>query len=464
MPVAPDLLQKTIQTLQDIVEQERISTAPADLEQHARDQSAFPASLPDVVIWPRSTQEVSAILRYANNAGLPVTAWGAGSSIEGKPIPLKGGIVLDFQQMNKIIKIHQYDFQVTVQPGVLYKDMNRELAKHGLFFAPDPGANASIGGMIANNAAGIRTVKYGATKDNVLAMEVVLADGRVVRTGSRSVKQSSGYDLTRLFVGSEGTLGIVTEATLKLAPLPEHFSAVVVAFPTVKEAAATVFDIIGAGLEPAALELLNATCARLVNTEEGINLVVAPNLLMEFHGASETALQERLTLAKEICREHFGQDFQAGIGREARAQLWRARHSLFEIALRSYPGQSFLLSDVAVPISQYPLLISYAAELMAGLGDKGLILGHAGDGNLHTVIFFPPDDKDAEAQAHSINALLVKKALSLSGTSTGEHGVGIGKQKYMALEHGENGLNLMRQIKAALDPQDILNPGKVLNS
>ncbi len=463
MTLSPQALEKTIQTLQSIVGAERISTTQADLEMHARDQSAFPASLPEVVVWPQTTAEVSAILRHANKTSLSVTAWGAGTSIEGNPIPLKGGIVLNFQQMDKIIKIHQYDFQVTVQPGVLYKDMNKELAKYGLFFAPDPGANASIGGMIANNAAGIRTVKYGATKDNVLAMEVALADGKIVRTGSRSVKQSSGYDLTRLFVGSEGTLGIVTEATLKLAPLPEHFSAVVVAFPTVKEAAETVFDLIGAGLEPAALELLNATCARLVNTEEGINLVVAPNLLIEFHGASDSALQDTLTLAKEICQEHFGQDFQAGIGRESRAQLWRARHSLFEIAVRSYPGQSFLLSDVAVPISKYPALISYAAELMAGLGDKGLILGHAGDGNLHTVIFFPPGDQAAEAQAQSINALLVKKALLLNGTSTGEHGVGIGKQKYMALEHGENGLNLMRQIKATLDPAGILNPGKVLN-
>ncbi len=462
MTLSPQTLEKTIQTLQSIVGAERISTAQADLEMHAHDQSAFPASRPEVVVWPQTTAEVSAILRHANQIGMSVTAWGAGTSIEGNPIPLKGGIVLNFQQMDKIITVHHYDFQVTVQPGVLYKDMNKELAKYGLFFAPDPGANASIGGMIANNAAGIRTVKYGATKDNVLAMEVVLADGQIVRTGSRSVKQSSGYDLTRLFVGSEGTLGIVTEATLKLAPLPEHFSAVVVAFPTVKEAAATVFDIIGAGLEPAALELLNATCARLVNTEEGINLVVAPNLLIEFHGASEAALQETLTLAEDICRERFGQDFQAGIGRESRAQLWRARHNLFEIAVRSYPGQSFLLSDVAVPISKYPALISYAAELMAGLGEKGLILGHAGDGNLHTVIFFPPGDQAAEAQAQSINALLVKKALSLNGTSTGEHGVGIGKQKYMALEHGESGLNLMRQIKATLDPAGILNPGKVL--
>jgi len=456
-------LEITVQALQSIVPPERISTAQPDLTQHSRDQSAFPASSPDIVIWPRATAEVGAILRYANEIALPVTAWGAGTSIEGNPIPLKGGIVLDFQQMDKIVGIHQHDFQATVQPGALYKDMNQELAHYGLFFAPDPGANASIGGMIANNAAGIRTVKYGATKDNVLAMEVVLANGEIIRTGSCSIKQSSGYDLTRLFVGSEGTLGIVTEATLKLAPLPEHYSAVVVAFPTVKEAAETVFDIIGSGLEPSALELLNSTCARLVNTEEGINLIVAPNLLMEFNGPSEAALQETPTLAEEICRDHHSQDFQAGIGHEARAQLWRARHSFFEIAIRSYPGQSFLLSDVAVPISRYPLLISYASEIMAGLDTRGLILGHAGDGNLHTIIFFSPDDKAAETQAQNINALLVKKALSLGGTSTGEHGVGIGKQKYMALEHGESGLKLMRQLKATLDPKGILNPGKVLD-
>ncbi|MFQ5578120.1 MAG: FAD-binding oxidoreductase, partial [Anaerolineae bacterium] len=236
-----ELPPQTIETLRAITGPEGVSVARPDRDQHARDQSSHPPHLPDAVVWPRTPAEVSAILRHANNARLPVTPWGAGTSLEGNPIPVQGGIVLSLARMNQILTVHPTDFQVTVQPGVLYKDMNRQLARHGLFFAPDPGANASIGGMVANNAAGIRTVKYGATKDNVLALEVVKANGEILRTGSRSVKQSAEYDLTRLFVGSEGTLGIVTETTLKLAPLPEHFSAVTAAFPTVNDAAEAVF-------------------------------------------------------------------------------------------------------------------------------------------------------------------------------------------------------------------------------
>ncbi|MFQ5576980.1 MAG: FAD-binding oxidoreductase, partial [Anaerolineae bacterium] len=339
---------------------------------------------------------------------------------------------------------------------------NRQLARHGLFFAPDPGANASIGGMLANNAAGIRTVKYGATKENVLALEVALANGELIRTGSRSVKQSSGYNLTQLFVGSEGTLGLITEATLKLAPLPEHFSAVIAGFPTVSAAAEAVFSIIGGGLEPGALELLDTSSVKLVNTEEGIDLDEMPHLLIEFSGASPAALHETLALAKTICRQNDCRHYRAGVGREARARLWKARHRLFEISVRSHPGHSFLLTDVAVPISQYPALADQAAQLMVELEITGLIVGHAGDGNLHTASFFLPDDAPAQERAQQLNDRLVKRALALGGTATGEHGVGLGKQKYMALEHGQAALNLMRRLKAALDPNGILNPGKVL--
>lgn len=456
-------LQTIIRTLESIVTPARVSAAHAELLLHARDQSSHPEHLPDVVVWPQTTAEVSAILRHANEARIPVTAWGAGTSLEGNPIPVHGGIVVDLRLMNQILAIHESDFQVTVQPGVLYQDLNRVLARHGLFFAPDPGANASIGGMVANNAAGIRTVKYGATRDNVLALEVVLASGDVIRTGSRSVKQASGYDLTHLFVGSEGTLGIVTEATLKLAPLPAHFSAAVAAFPAVADAAQAVFHIIGAGLEPSALELLDVTAVEMIRDEEGVDLGLAPYLFMEFDGPSEATLRETLTLVEATCRDLGCRHFQAGIGRDARARLWEARHRLLEIAVRKHPGQSYLLTDVAVPISQYPALVAYAAETMSSLGVRGLIVGHAGDGNMHTAIFFPPDDVTARARAEELNSLLVTRALSLDGTSTGEHGVGLGKQKYMRQEHGEAALNLMRQIKATLDPNGILNPGKVLS-
>ena len=415
-----------------------------------------------MVAWPQTTAEVSAILRHANQVRLPVTAWGAGTSLEGNPIPTCGGLVLDFRLMNQIIEIHESDFQVTVQPGVLYQDMNKVLARHGLFFAPDPGANASIGGMVANNAAGIRTVKYGATRDNVLALEVVLANGQVIRTGSRSVKQSSGYDLTHLFVGSEGTLGIVTEATLKLAPLPAHFSAAVAGFPTVGDAAQAVFEIIGAGLEPGALELLDVTGVEIINTEEGIDFTVTPHLFMEFSGASEVTLREDLAVVEEICNGCHCQHYQSGIGRQERARLWEARHRLFETAVRNHPGHAYLITDVAVPISQYPALVACADEIMTELAVRGLIIGHAGDGNMHTAMFFPPDDATAEANAQRVNNHLVERALALGGTSTGEHGVGLGKQKFMLQEHGEAALNAMRQLKAALDPNGILNPGKVL--
>lgn len=454
-------MNSTIDALSAIVGRERVSVTDADRAQHAQDQSSHPAHPPDVVVWPQTTVEVSSILRHANQTGTPVVAWGAGSSLEGNPIPVQGGIVLDLQRMNQILEIHTSDFQVTVQAGVLYKDMNKALTRQGLFFAPDPGANASIGGMIANNASGIRTVKYGATRDNVLALEVVLASGELIRTGSRSVKQSSGYDLTHLFVGSEGTLGIVTEATLQLAPIPEHFSAVIAAFPTVHAAAEAVFNIIGSGLEPAALELVDAAAVALIGDDVEMDLVNAPNLFMEFNGASEVALNEALALVEAICQDCQCQHFQMGIGRRARNRLWEARHRLFEIMLRHYPGQSYRISDVAVPISQYPVLSAAAADAMTELELQGALIGHAGDGNLHTIVFFPPGDETAQARAQELNDRLVARALTLDGTSTGEHGVGLGKQKYMQKEHGA-ALDLMRQLKATFDPNGILNPGKVL--
>ncbi len=447
--------------LQALLPAERVSAATADLTQHAQDQSAHPAAPPDVVVWPESTAEVSAVLRYADAHAIPVTAWGAGSSLEGNPIPVRGGIVLDLTRLNRILAVHAADFQVTVQPGLFYKDMNKELARQGLFFAPDPGANASLGGMLANNAAGIRTVKYGATRDNVLALEVVLADGRVIRTGSRSVKQSAGYDLTHLFVGSEGTLGVITEATLRLFPLPEHFSAATAAFATVEAAAGAVFEIMGAGLEPSALELVDRTAAAIINESGGFDLALAPNLFLEFTGASLAALEERLGVAEDICRAHGCQAFRPGVGRDERARLWEARHHAFEAHLRHFPGQAYIITDFGVPISQYPALVAYASETMARLNFQGSILSHAGDGNAHVVVFFPPDDAATRAAVAEFNTRLVERALALGGTCTGEHGVGVGKQKFMAREHGA-ALDVMRQIKHLLDPRGLLNPGKVL--
>lgn len=441
---------------------ERISAAPAVLAQNAQDESSFPACPPEVVVWPITTAEVSQIMAYAFAHNIPVTGRGAGTSLEGQPIPLQGGIVLNFQQMNQIVAVYAQDFQVRVQPGIFYMDMNKVLARDGLFFAPDPGANASIGGMLANNAAGIRTVKYGAVRDNILALEVVLANGEIIRTGSRAVKQSAGYDLTHLFVGSEGTLGLITEATLKLFPLPEAFSAATAAFPTIAAAAQTVFEIIGSGLEPAALELLDQVAITVLNTDEGINLASAPHLFMEFSGPSEKSLAETLALVQQLCQENGGYDFRAGLGRDQRNYLWDARHRLFEIHKRYFPGHDYLIADIAVPISRYPAVIGRASQAIAALQVTASIISHAGDGNVHVTMFYPAGDTAAQARCQQVNEAVVHYALEQDGTITGEHGVGIGKQKFMVEEHGAGAIRLMQQIKTLLDPKSLLNPGKVL--
>lgn len=446
--------------LRTVVSSEWVSIAHADREHHSRDRSFHAPHLPDVVVWPETTAQVSAILRYANERRIPVTAWGAGTSLEGHPVPVFGGIVLDFYRMNQILAVHAGDFQVDVQPGILYKDMNEELARYGLFFPPDPGANASIGGMVANNAAGIRTVKYGATRENVLALEVVLADGRIIRCGTHAHKSSSGYDLVHLFVGSEGTLGIVTEATLKLAPLPEHFSAGVAAFDTVDEAAQTVYEIMGSGLSPAALELLDTNMVILLNREENVGLPESPILFMEFHAATRAALEEELQLVEEICHDNGCTSFQAGFGPDARRRLWHARHHAYETLVRANPRYDFLIMDVAVPISEFPALVTRSRELIEAYGLLAYTLGHAGDGNIHVTPAYDPDDPASVERAQALNAELVRYALELGGTATGEHGVGVGKRKFMAAEHGES-LAVMRQIKQLLDPNGILNPGKI---
>ncbi len=456
------LARDALDRLQQIVGTAGVSLTAADRQHHGRDQSSHPLSLPDAVAWPESTAQVSAIAALAHEARIPLVGWGAGTSIEGNPIPVQGGIVVDFGRMNRILAVHEQDFQVTVQPGLLYKDMNHELARFGLFFPPDPGANASLGGMIANNAAGSRTVKYGATRDNVLALEVVLAGGEIIRTGSRSVKQSAGYDLTHLFTGSEGTLGLITEATLKLAPLPAHFSVATAAFPTVAAAAEAVFGIMGSGLNPAALELIDEHSARILQAAEGFDITLSSNLFMEFTGASAASLREELGLVEEICRESGCTRFAAGTGQEARSKLWEARHRLFETMVRSFPGHEWLVTDVAVPISRYPELASYTAEAMNALELQGGLIGHAGDGNLHACLFYPAGDDGALARTRELNDGMVAKALALGGTSTGEHGVGLGKQKYLTQEYGEGAVALMRRLKELLDPHHILNPGKVL--
>ena len=446
--------------LASVVGENQVSIKTADLDQHARDQSFYEPRRPAAVVWPGATSEVAAILKHANRRRIPVTPGGAGTSLSGNPIPLYGGIVLDMRRMDKILSVHAADFQADVQAGILYKDMNAALAKHGLFFAPDPGANASIGGMIANNAAGTRTPRYGATKDNVLRLEVVLPSGEIIRAGTRSRKSSSGYDLIHLFIGSEGTLGVVTETTLKLAPLPENFSAAVASFPSLENAARVVSSIMGSGLIPAALEFLDPVTLRAINATGEFALPEQPTLLMEFHSASEAGLEEELAVVKTICEEEGCVSFEAGLGRAERDRLWRVRHQTYETLVRSNPGRSFLIGDVAVPVSEFPKLVAASEKAMSARGLQGSLVGHAGDGNLHPLIPYTPGDSESHALAVAAEKEIIEAAISMEGTATGEHGVGLGKRRYMRLEHGDS-LNVMRRLKAALDPNDILNPGKL---
>jgi D-lactate dehydrogenase (cytochrome) len=446
--------------LKELVGAERVSQGQSYLELHSMDETRYKGFLPDVVVWPRTTEEVSLIVRRANERLIPVTPWGAGTSLEGNSLAVYKGIVLDFQQMDQVLDIRADAFQVDVQPGIKYQDMNKILSRSGLFFPPDPGANATIGGMIGNNASGVRTVKYGGTKDNVLRLEVVLATGDVIRMGNFAHKSSSAYNLTRLFIGSEGTLGIVTEATLRLSGIPEKFSAAIVNFDSAGDASKAVYDIMGSGLGPAALELLDEETIKVINVEARLNLRETPTLFLEFTGASEASLKEDLSQAEEICKANQSTLFQPGVGREERNRLWEARHQTYELIKRNNPGLSFMLIDTAVPLSHYSQMIHFAQETIRKYGIRGYILGHAGDGNLHLIIAGNFEDPDFMRRLDQTNEEMVLFALSVGGTATGEHGVGIGKRKFMAREHGES-LEVMRKIKQLFDPKGILNPGKI---
>ncbi len=441
-----------------IVGEANLSIAQADRDLHARDQSHHPASLPDVVVWVETPQQVADILKLANEHQIPVTPWGAGTSLEGNPIPLRQGILISFDRMNQILEVYTDDFQVKVQPGVTRKQLNQHLARYGLFFTPDPGANATIGGMLANNASGIRTVKYGASKDNVLQMQVALADGHLIQVGARSIKQSSGYDLLHLFVGSEGTLGMITEATLKLAPIPQHMTAMIASFPNVESAIEAVVAVRGSGLDVAALEFLDATATAVI-TNNGLNIPTQPTLLMEIHATHEATLQLDIEMVHDICEEMGATHFQAESDSTRRQQLWEARHTWFESMSRQNIGMSYFTMDVAVPISAYPQLVAYSREQLDADEVNGYLLGHAGDGNLH--ILFPYNKEETYQRIKAVNGRIIHQAIELGGTSTGEHGVGIGKMGYMKEEHGD-ALTIMRAIKHTLDPNNILNPGKVI--
>ena len=450
--------EDALSAMRHILGTEAVSTGESDRSTHSHDESTHAAVLPDVVAYPRTTDQVSQLLALANDARIPVTGYGAGTSVEGHAVPVAGGIVVDFRDMNRILELHADDFQVTVEPGVLRLDLEDDLGRHGLFFPPDPGANATIGGMVANNAAGIRALKYGATRDHVLALEVVLADGSVVRTGSRSVKQSAGYDLRHLVVGSEGTLGLVTRATLRAMPIPEHFATAVIAFGDLASAAAAATAMIGHGLEPAALELIHGDHMRWLNEDEGTDFVEETTLMLEFSGADEGSTTAALESAVGLCTE--ATDVRQDLGRTERGEMWRHRHGMRERYVRRSVGSSRVSVDVSVPISRLADLASFATERGKELGFDAPVFGHAGDGNLHLSIAY--DTPERQQQAEDFGGALALAAIDMGGTCTGEHGIGIGKRRYLEAEFGPEAVAVMRTIKNALDPNGILNPGKVL--
>ena len=449
-----------ISDLSSIVAKDRISTGESVLDLHAKDQSHHPPTRPEVVIWPVDRGEVVEILKYANKHCIPLVGWGSGSSLEGNPIPVQKGIVLDLSMMNRIIDIRAEDFQADVEPGLVYQDLNEKLRHTGLFFPPDPGARATIGGMVANNSSGTRTVHYGSTKDYVLRLSVALVNGDIIEIGSRSSKTSSGYDLVHLFVGSEGTLGITVEATLKLVGLPEEFSAAVVTFPSISAAGKAVYEIMRFGLNPGSLELLDPDCIRLLNREKNLGLEPVPTLFIEFHGPSLTYLSELLGMGTEICNDNECIEFRQGVGKTERNRIFEARHELGEMIIRAHPDCHIRSIDVAVPITAYPEIITSAREKADQAKIPGYAFSHAGDGNLHLCLAGKKGDDHDWSLIERISKELVSRTLELGGTATGEHGVGIGKRDYMPAEHGKS-LKWMKHIKNLFDPNGILNPGKI---
>lgn len=444
--------------LREIVGPERLSTGESELELHSRDESHHSPSRPEAVVWPRSAEEISGILRLANLKKIPVTPWAAGTSLEGNPIPVSGGLVLDMRLMDRIIWIRPTDLQARVEAGLDFVSLNKKLERYGLFFPPDPGAAATIGGMVANDAKGIRALKYGSTGDHVLQLEVVLPTGEIIEVGSRAARSSSGYDLKRLFIGSEGTLGVISEVTLGLAGLPGEFLAAVVSFATVEEAAAAVAELIGAGLVPAALEFMDEATVALIDRFNGLRLPEQPTLFLEFQGSSRAALEDELQLMSQLCGRAL--EIESGLGREERDRLWEARHLIHDTIRKAFPGIAAIVVDVALPISRYPQIVEFSKKTLRERNLNGYAFGHAGMGGLHVEILYHPQNEAELHRAEAANEEIVYRALGLEGTSTGEHGIGLGKRKFMAEEHGPS-LELMKRIKRILDPNGILNPGKV---
>ncbi|KQL52611.1 2-hydroxy-acid oxidase [Heyndrickxia shackletonii] len=448
-----------LEELKKILPGDQVSINPTVLDQHSKDESYHTPHFPDVVVFPKNEEDVSRIMKFASEREIPVTPFGVGSSLEGHVIPYHGGISLDFQLMNQILEVRPEDFLVRIQPGVTRTQLNKELKKYGLFFPVDPGADATIGGMAATNASGTTSVRYGVMRDQVRDLKVVLADGSIIHTGSMTVKSSSGYSLSGLFVGSEGTLGAFVELTLRVYGIPEAITAARAVFPSIETAVSAVADIMSAGIQMARIELVDARSVQQVNLYNNTDFPVKPTLFMEFHG-SEAGMRYDVEFAEKLAFDNQCEEFLFETDSKARNRLWEVRHNLAYAFVHKSPGKKMMVTDVVVPMSELGGAVHDARKAIDEIGLDGAVLGHVGDGNYHTIVMIDPNNKEELEKAKKLNAHLVDYAHSRGGSCTGEHGVGVGKAIYQQKEHGE-ALNVMKLIKNVLDPKGILNPGKI---
>ena len=438
---------------------DRVTAAEASRQHHSHGESSHPPALPDLVCYPQTTAEVSEIMRASARHGLAVVPFGAGTSLEGHVHALRGGISVDMRQMNRVLRVSVEDLDATAEAGISRLQLMKALENTGLTFAVDPGADATIGGMASTRASGTMAVRYGTMRENVLGLTVVLADGRVIHTGTRARKSSAGYDLTRLFVGAEGTLGVITEVTLRLHALPEAVGVAVCAFETVEGAVRTVIEAIQLGLGVARIEFMDAMQVDAVNRYSKLDLAVMPTLLFAFHGMSQAGVEETARMAEQLAAEHGGLGFEWETSPAGRERLWKARHDVYYASRALRPGSNALTTDVCVPISRMAECIVATRADLDGLSFPATIVGHVGDGNFHVLCMLAPGQ---EAEAEAFAARLVERAQAMDGTCTGEHGVGYGKKKYLNAEHGE-ALEVMRDLKRALDPENRMNPGKIVD-
>jgi D-lactate dehydrogenase (cytochrome) len=438
----------------------RLSSEAAVREQHGKDASYHPSAAPDAVAFAQSTEEVSEIVKICAHHKVPLIPFGAGTSVEGNVAALRGGVCIDISGMNQILQVSAGDLDATVEAGVTHEQLNEHLRDKRLFFSVDTGANATIGGMAATRASGTNSVRYGTMRENVISLKVVLPDGRVIRTARRARKSAAGYDLTRLFVGSEGTLGVITEVTVRLYGIPAAISAAVCSFANIEAAVNAVIETIQAGVPVARIEMANAMQMDAINKYSKLDLPVTPTLWLEFHG-TEASVAEQAEMVQKITAGHGGANFSWTTKSEDRQKLWRARHDVFYSNRALRPGAQILATDVCVPISRLAECIVATEKDVAASFLPVPIVGHVGDGNFHLAIVLYPNDPREMAEAERLNERLVHRALSLDGTCTGEHGIGYGKIDFLFAEHGE-AVSVMRVIKKAIDPDNIMNPGKIL--